>query len=283
MEPVTPGGDPPFARIGIVGLGLIGGSIALGLRRAWPGVVLVGFDRPMIAKTALARGVISLAAPRLVDLQDADLVVIATPVPNILEVIAESRRTGVRALLTDVGSTKRQIMTAADGLAFVGGHPIAGAAYGGLDRATADLFEGRPWLLVPGMAADADVERVEQFVHALGAVARRTDADTHDRVMAYVSHLPQLVASALMSAAGAAVGADGLAASGRGFADMTRLASSPADIWGGILATNADYIAEAVQALMATLPATPDQMADAARCDTIFRQANEWFATLPRD
>ena len=99
-------------------------------------------------------------------------------------------------------------------------------------------------------------------------------ADTHDRVMAYVSHLPQLLATALMSTAGRAVGAEGPAAAGPGFGDMTRLASSPADIWRGILASNADYVREAMMALTATLSA--GDPADAAHVEALFHDAHAW-------
>ena len=274
--------DPPFGRVGIVGLGLIGGSIAQGIRRVWPAAAVVGVDHPEIAEAACRHGVITEWRPALSDLQDADLVVLATPVPEIAALIQVATRAGLRAVVTDVGSTKRHIMAAADGgtLTFVGGHPIAGSAYGGLAHARPSLFEGRSWLLVPGSSPEAAVVRIERLVRGLGAIPRRTDAETHDRVMAYVSHLPQLISSALMSTAGSAVGTEGLATSGRGFADVARLASSPAEIWRGILASNADYVAEALSAFVRALPLTAQALADPARVDDLFRQANEWLATM---
>jgi prephenate dehydrogenase len=139
-----------------------------------------------------------------------------------------------------------------------------------------DLFERRDWLIVPNGADEPDVERLSRFVRALGAVPRRVHADAHDRVMAYVSHLPQLLATALMATAGDAVGREGLGQAGPGFADMTRLASSPPDIWRGILATNADYIAEALRALAGALPIAGGQLAESARIEQLFQKANEW-------
>jgi prephenate dehydrogenase len=275
-------GDPPFGRVGIVGLGLIGGSIALGIRRAWPAAVVIGVDQAAVVDVARDRGVITERGETLSDLRDVDLMILATPVPEIAQLLRRAADEKVRTLVTDVGSTKRRIMAAAKhgAITFVGGHPIAGSARGGLDHARPDLFEGHPWLLVPGDAAEPVVGRLERLVRGLGAIPRRTDAETHDRVMAYVSHLPQLLSSALMTAAGAAIGEPGLALSGRGFADMTRLASSPAEIWRGILATNTDYIAEAVGALIAALPSTTQELADNTRVEDVFRHANEWFATM---
>jgi prephenate dehydrogenase len=274
--------DPPFGRVGIVGLGLIGGSIAYGIRQAWPGTRLAGVDAPEIAALARRRGAIDDARSALHELNDCDAVILSVPVPEIASLVQDAASLGRETLVTDVGSTKRRIMQAAgDRLTFIGGHPIAGAARGGLDRAHADLFRGRPWLLVPGAAApDEAIARLERLVHALGAIPRRTDAETHDRVMAYVSHLPQLVANTLMCTAGTAVGADGLGVSGPGFADMTRLASSSSEMWRGILSTNADYIAEALRVFQSALPAGDGAVADASKIEDAFRQANEWFALM---
>jgi prephenate dehydrogenase len=214
---------------------------------------------------------------------DVELIVLAAPVPAIMNLIDRAAAARLSAIITDVGSTKRQIMQAAarHELAFVGGHPIAGAAYGGLDHARPDLFDRRPWLLVGADAPGAvDVARVESFVTGLGATPARTDAVTHDRVMAYVSHLPQLIASALMHAAGSAVGVDGLAMSGRGFADMTRLASSPGDVWQGILASNEDFVREAVAAFLRALPSIGTDSGREGGADDLFRQANDWLARM---
>ncbi len=216
-------------------------------------------------------------------LADMDLIVLATPVPEIVRAIGGLGLGGAAPLVTDVGSTKRRVMAAAKDVSFtfVGGHPVAGSAHAGLEHARAELFEGQPWLLVPGEnAPEPAVRRLEDFVRGLGAVPRRTDAMTHDRVMAYVSHLPQILANTLIRTAGSAVGTDGLSASGRGFADMTRLASSPAEMWRGILETNADFVEEAVEAFIATLRSTGATGDDAAGLAEAFAQANVWFRSL---
>ena len=192
--------EPPFRSVAIVGLGLIGGSIAFGLRRRWPDLPVIGVDVPAVAAAAHQAEAITDVRERLADLRQVDLVVLATPVPAIVELVGEAGRAGLTGLVTDVGSTKRRIMEAAStsGVRFVGGHPMAGAARGGFSQARADLLHGREWLLVPapGRAdADQDVAGLERLARGLGAVPRRLTADAHDRVMAYVSHLPQLLAS----------------------------------------------------------------------------------------
>lgn len=274
----TTGTEPPFKSVGIVGLGLIGGSIAHGVRRTWPHIPVIGVDRPDVLAVALSNDVITSARERIGQLHETDLVVLAVPVPDIIGFIKDAGAAGLETLVTDVGSTKRQIAAAAKaaGLRFVGGHPMAGAAHTGLAHASPELLRGRPWLLVPGEAQEADIHRLEQMVRGLGAIPRRLPAEMHDRVMAYVSHAPQLLATTLMSTVGHAVGIEGLSAAGPGFTDMTRLASSPAEIWRGILASNSDYVAEALQALVAALPADPSRLADAQVVEHLFASAHHW-------
>src|SRR5436190_332975 len=136
---------------------------------------------------------------------------------------------------------------------FIGGHPLGGAAKGGLENARPDLFTGRPWLLTPTTEGGDAIEKLSAFVTALGAHPRIVDVAAHDRLLAYLSHLPQLTASALMKVVGHAVGDLGLTLSGKGLADTTRLASSPPEIWRDIAATNADEIGPALDVLIAVL------------------------------
>jgi prephenate dehydrogenase len=279
-----PVGSAPFGHIGIVGVGLIGGSIAAALRAAWPQVEITGIDRPEVLAEAAARALVDTPGRSVDDLAEVDLIVLATPVPGILDLIPAVARLGTHAVVTDVGSTKRHILRAAahaDLFHFIGGHPVAGAERPGLEHARADLFTGQPWILVPGPSPDEDaVTRLEYFVRAMGAVPRRLDADTHDRTMAYISHLPQLLAVALMNTAGGAVGEAGLALSGRAFGEMTRLASSPADLWGAILATNADYVAEAAVALVSELPTRAARLGVTRWIEETFQQSDEWRRRL---
>jgi prephenate dehydrogenase len=193
------------------------------------------------------------------------------------------------AVVTDTGSTKRDVLAAAASLpprfSFVGGHPLAGAAHGGLEHARPDLFVGRPWLLTPAFARPAlgdGLERLTAFIAALGAEPRVVTPEAHDRLLAFLSHLPQLTASALMHVVGGAVGPDGLALAGRGLADTTRLASSPADIWRDIAATNADEIGRALDALIDVLRGLRADLREGDRIEEVFEDAARWRAGLKR-
>jgi prephenate dehydrogenase len=277
-------GSPPVASIGIVGLGLIGGSIALKLRDVWPSVRIAGVDRPEAIDAALDQGAIDEPCGSIADLAGRDLVVLAAPVGEIVRSMDEAARLGPRTVVTDVGSTKRRVMEAAARAClprFVGGHPMAGLAESGLAHARPDLFEKKPWLLVPAIESDEDAyDLVATLVRALGARPERIEALEHDRFMACVSHVPQLVSTALMTAAGHAVGESGLAVAGPGFRDLTRLASSGANVWTDILATNADCIAEALAAFSACLPSSVTELSDARAVAARFEQAQGWRERL---
>jgi prephenate dehydrogenase len=221
-------------------------------------VTVVGLDRSADTAAAAHRGIVHEIAPDAQGLVDCDLVVIATPLSVLAESIGMIALTGTRAIVTDVGSTKRDVMRAAAdaGLAsFVGGHPMAGSERAGIGQARADVFEGRPWLLVEQAAGAAAHARVERFVAGLGAVPRWIAAEEHDRTVAYISHLPQIVAVALMNAAQDGIGESGLGASGRAFREMTRLASSPPDMWEAVFARNEDFVTEALARFSKSLPA----------------------------
>jgi prephenate dehydrogenase len=250
--------NEPFSEVGIVGLGLIGGSIALAARAAWPGITIAGFDRTAATAAAAHGRVIDRVAAELTDLDGCDLLVLAVPLSAMVDLVPVVARFSHPSVVTDVGSTKRQVMDAARvaGLQhFIGGHPMAGSERGGLDEARRDLFVGRPWLLVADDRATGDARRVERFVAGLGASPHWTDATTHDRTAAYVSHLPQLVSVAIMNAAASALDEHELTAAGRAFDEMTRLASSPPDMWQDILADNAPFVREALARFLAELPA----------------------------
>jgi prephenate dehydrogenase len=269
---------PPFRRIGIAGLGLIGGSIARDLRARRPEVELIGVDVPGVLELAHEAGVIDERATSVAAVSGADLVILAAPVPAIAELAGELATSGFSGLVTDVGSTKRHVLAAAAeaGLTrFVGGHPMAGSERGGFVSSRAGLFEGRPWFVVApdSGAIGADVAAIEDLARTLGAVPVTTDALTHDRTVAHLSHLPQLVAVALMNTAAAACGEAGLQHAGRAFGEMTRLARSPADIWQGILESNRDCIAEAARDLIGRLERLV--AADARTLESAFQSADE--------
>lgn len=276
--------EPPFRHLGLLGLGLIGGSLAARCRERWPEMRITGVDRPPVLADARQRSLIDDQADRVEALAAADLVVLAVPIPAILDAIRALAGVRVTATVTDVGSTKRHIMAAARDAAlatFVGGHPMAGAEQGGLAHARADLFAGRPWLLVEGAAGGAHLERLEGFVRGLGASPQTLDADTHDRVVACVSHLPQILSVALMNTAADAVGETGLKTAGPAFADLTRLAASPVEMWSSILATNADFVAEALSRLRANLPAGATNLSRGDWAADAFPRAGAARARLP--
>jgi prephenate dehydrogenase len=277
---------PIFARIGIVGLGLIGGSIALAARQIWPSSLVIGVDNKDVLETAMRLHAIDVAADDLIVLAEADVVILAAPVRQNLALVDElDEHVRQMAVVTDTGSTKRAIVEAARHLpprfTFVGGHPLGGAAASGLDHARPDLFKGRPWLFTPaGDAAGDALEKLLAFARALGAVPRVTSAEAHDRLLAFLSHLPQLTASALMQVVGDAVGDEGLTLAGRGLVDTTRLASSPADIWRDIAATNADAIGAALGTLIELLQELRQDLTAGDRLEDVFVAAGRWREKL---
>lgn len=275
---------PAFQTIGIVGLGLIGGSIALAARQRWPESRVIAVDQPGVLDAALRVQMIDIAASDVAALADADLVILAAPVKqNLLLIDQIARVLKPSAVVTDTGSTKRDIVAAAarlpSSVMFVGGHPLGGAAAGGLDHARADLFQDRPWLFTPLTMATKDsevLERLSAFVSALGATPMVMDVDAHDRCLAFISHLPQLTASALMDVVGAAMGRDGLALAGRGLIDTTRLASSPPAIWADIAASNADQIGPALDLLIAKLQELRRDLDTGEALQQTFARAVRW-------
>ena len=292
-----PAGRPPiFDKIGIVGLGLIGGSLALKARELWPSALVIGVDNKDVLETAMRMHALDVAADDLIVIAEADLVVLAAPVKQNIALLAElDDNVRQPAVVTDTGSTKRDIMAAAGLLpprfTFIGGHPLAGAAHGGLEHARPDLFAGRPWLLTPGSApsdgarafqTSEAIDKLTEFTRALGSEPRTIRADAHDRLLAFLSHLPQLAASALMQVVGDAVGQEGLALAGRGLADTTRLASSPPDIWTDIAATNADEIGPALDTLIALLQDLRRDLPAGDRLADVFTDAARWRAALQK-
>jgi prephenate dehydrogenase len=263
--------EPPFTRLAIVGAGLIGTSIRQATERAWPGAHVTVLDN----------------GDDLSAVAGAELVVLAAPVrANIALLPAIQPHLSAAAVVTDAGSTKRAICAAAAALpsvAFIGGHPMAGAARGGAAHARADLFHGRPWILTPspGVPAAA-VAGVEAFVVGLGGVPHVMTPELHDRFVGAVSHLPQLSASALMHVVGRLAGDAGLEIAGPGLMDATRLAASPPGIWADIAATNDDVLREALDALIRTLTDLRDSLDSGEGIDAVFTSACRWRTTLER-
>jgi prephenate dehydrogenase len=250
--------------VAVVGLGLVGGSIARALRGA--GHRVIGHDRPAVLRAALAAGAVSEAAPSVrAAVAGADVVVLATsPRTNrrLLPEVARATRPG--AVVTDVGSVKRGICADARRYRlrrFVGGHPMAGREASGFAASSADLFRGRWWILTPdGASAPAAVRAVRALARATGARAVVMTPDEHDRVVAFLSHVPQVLAWALLASARSdRVAGRRLAVAGPAFRDMTRLAKSPRPLWREILAENRAEVRRALASLRRALrePRTP--------------------------
>jgi prephenate dehydrogenase len=277
--------DPPFPSVAIVGLGLIGGSIALAVRERWPESRVFGVDTEAVLAHARGAGAIEHGFDSIGALPDTSLIVLAAPVRQNIELL---RDLPPLAIATDVSGTKREIVSAAralpPGTTFIGGHPLGGGERGGFAFARPDLFAGRPWIFTSdGDEASDAVARLSRFVTGLGAKPCILSAQEHDRLMAYVSHLPQLAASALMETVGAGAGSEGLRMAGRGLVDTTRLASSPADVWRDICLTNADAVGEALDSLIARLTQLRGDLRRGETIEAIFSAAAKWRAELMKD
>ena len=287
-----PGGLP--GRIAFLGFGLIGGSIAAALRsRGGRGARLVAWT-PTGSGPAegVRRGFLDRAASSVGEaLEGADLVVLAGPPLAIIATLRDDRATLLAvaeagATITDVGSTKRAIVGAAReaGLPFVGGHPMAGRETTGAATSSADLFIDRPWVIVPGDAArPIDLDRVEALARATGARPVRLGADEHDAAVAAISHLPLVVAAALVEAvAGRDLEGWTLARSlaATGWSDTTRLAKGDPEMGAGILATNADAVAERLRAMRAVLDAWIEELEGAPAPDDLRRRLEAARQTL---
>jgi prephenate dehydrogenase len=276
-----------FERVAIVGFGLIGASAALAMRARGCARVVVAIDRADVTEAAITLGAADAGDEDLAAARGADLILLAAPVAENIAIL--DRLPDVvpdRALVTDVGSTKQEIVRAArslpERLRFVGGHPLSGGTTSGVEAARADLFEGCAWILTPDdSSAEADICTMESVAASIGARPVRMDAREHDRLFAYLSHLPQLAVSALMHVVGERAGAAGLALCGPGLRDTARLASSPPAIWRDILDTNAGPVTAALDELIATLERLKSAATeDPHELDRIFESAGRWKRVL---
>jgi len=242
----------PVDCLGVVGVGLIGGSFALSLQAAGCVRRVLGFGRTAATlQTAVSLGVVDEIAAGWADLSRCDLVLLAAPVGQLPAIMGEvSRHLAVDALVTDAGSTKRDVIACASAALgatlprFVPAHPIAGAEASGPAAARAGLFEGRPVVLTPDARTDARaVERVRSLWEATGARVLQMEAGAHDVALAATSHLPHVLAFAMMNlVAQRPGGAAMLELTGGGFRDFTRIAASSPEMWRDICLSNADLL-----------------------------------------
>ncbi|WP_456425280.1 prephenate dehydrogenase/arogenate dehydrogenase family protein [Rhodocaloribacter sp.] len=285
-------------RIAILGVGLIGGSLGLAWKRSRPDLRITGFDAPDVLEQAASLGIVDeKAATARHAVREADLVVLAAPIGanlRLLEEIGPHLRSG--ALVTDVSSVKKPITEHArlfvgpENL-FAGGHPMAGAEYGGVAHADAFLFENATYVICPPEEPSGeDAGRYDAFlrlVEETGARILLLDAERHDRIAAAVSHLPQLLAVALMNhaAEGQAHDEAFLNLAAGGFRDMTRIASSPFRIWRDILLANQGAVLDALGRFTSLLRTLRNRLIeeDLGALEDAFERARTLRETIPRD
>lgn len=238
-------------RIAVVGVGLIGGSIALAARERL-GATVSGYDSSAEALTAaVGRGALNHSSHSVAEAAaDAEAVFVAVPVGALVDAVGEVLEAAPSdCVVSDVGSTKRSVLDAHADPRFVGGHPLAGAETSGIEHARPDLFGGATWYLTPAASTSGVLyERLHRILRALGANPAAIDAQTHDAILATVSHLPHVLANVLVGQAAATLeaGDERLPATGPSFRDATRVAGAPSRVWTDIYVANRDALAAAI-------------------------------------
>lgn len=240
--------------VAIVGVGLIGGSFGLALRAAgFPGEIL-GVSSAQAISAALACGAISAEATLEEAAARADLLYLAQPVDRIIATLGRlGPMVGPGCLITDAGSTKKEIVTAAGALPFLGGHPMAGKEQRGVEAAEAGLFRGRPYVLTPITPASPATDDFRTWLQKIGARLIEMSPDEHDAAVALTSHLPQLVSTALAAMLNHRHDPNIEKVVGPGLLDMTRLALSTPDLWDSILSTNQTKVLAALNEFQRSL------------------------------
>ena len=263
--------------LGIVGVGLIGGSVGLAARTA--GWEVVGVDNPEVLESAVELGAIDRVST-LKEIRGTDLVVLAAPISKVTALVSELSPTD--ALVTDVASAKSAIVRAAEGenLRFVGGHPMAGSQLAGVAHAKAGLFHGARYFLTTTARTNPDDYReVSGFVRELGAVPTAVDPDKHDLLMAALSHLPHLMAAALLKVA-SDISPEALSFAGPSFRDLTRVGASNPALWSDILAENAPALGEALAHFAGAMAQLGSEIQDREKIEGRFLAAREAYDAL---
>lgn len=251
--------ESDFKKITIIGVGLIGGSLGLALKEKKANFKIVGIDKQEIIEKAIARGAIDEGTVNLEEgIKEADIVIIATPVKTILNILTQiSPFLKKGCLVTDTGSTKQQIVQKANkvlskDIFFIGGHPMAGSEEYGIDSANSHLFQDKTYILTPTKKSDLiAIEKISSLIKMIGAKRLILSSLEHDRIVGTVSHLPQIMAVSLVNMVNELVRKENnnnyFKAVGEGFKDITRIASSPYKIWEDICDTNQENILEMIQ------------------------------------
>jgi prephenate dehydrogenase len=269
-----------FHQVSIIGVGLLGGSLGLALKRRHLAETVVGIGhRDATLRVAQERGAVDRWTLDMAEgVAGSDLVVLATPVGLFGRLIEQAKAAlADGCIVTDVGSTKRAVLEAVlphipESCRFVGSHPLAGSEARSIDAATDDLYDGAMVLVCPTDRSDEEaVARIEQLWQAVGSRTRRIDPEVHDRLLAETSHVPHLVASALVEALGDASG--DLVATG--FLDTTRIASGDPAMWRDIFVTNRDEVLRAIERVEAVLAEARSALSagDAEAIEALLRRA----------
>jgi prephenate dehydrogenase len=251
--------ESDFKKITIIGVGLIGGSLGLALKKKNPKYKITGIDKLEIIEKAIARGAIDEGTINLENgIKEADIIIIATPVKTILDLLPRINPFIKKGcIVTDTGSTKGQIVETADKILskdvyFIGGHPIAGSEKYGIDSADPHLFQDKTYILTPTKDTNLlALKKIFLLIKIINAKRLILDPLEHDRIVGAVSHLPQIMAVSLTNMIGELGQQENndnyFKAIGEGFKDMTRIASSPYKMWEDICETNQENILEMIQ------------------------------------
>lgn len=275
-----------FRKIAVVGLGLIGASLAAALKKLDPEIKITGIDQKAESiRKAEELKIIDRGYSKIDgNIKEAELIFIAVPVAVIPDIIAQINSVSKKSqLIVDLGSTKKEIVLEAEKILkessklFIGGHPMAGSHKSGIEWHRTDLFKGAPFILTPWLeetAADADAEKIDRgksenfrnekklkavqqlkkLIRGIGAVPHVISAEEHDRCTAYLSHLPHLLSSALVNLSEEKeFKEEFLKLSGSGYRDMTRIAGSSAELWQDIIMSNRLNLAELLEKYIAEL------------------------------
>jgi len=261
-------------RITIIGLGLIGGSLGLSLKERNPIIKITGIDKQEIINKAIKRGAVDEGTTNLEKgVKEADIIIIATPVKVIMSLFSQIKPfLKEEVLITDTGSTKREILLEAERvfsnkLDFIGGHPLAGLEKGGIENASSGLFREKPYLIVSKKENSfLAKQKISFLIECIGArEIKIDDALEHDQIVALISHLPQLIAVVLTNMYGLWVGEKNKESlfqiTGKVFQEMTRVATSPFDIWKDIYQTNTEYTIDFIEKLIEYLEITREKIA----------------------
>ena len=284
-----------FKQVTIIGTGLIGGSLGLALKKRRLAGRIIGCDRAPVLERAQDCGAIEGGTTNPADaVRGTDLVVLATPVISILDLVG---RLGpallAKTLVTDVGSTKAEIVERAAksfgrnaSRRFLAGHPMAGKEHAGVEFADADLFEGAAWLFTPLPGQNVHAGQCGEFIHCvekMGARIAVLDPSDHDRFCAWISHLPQMMSTALAAMLVDEFGPDApvLDIGGRALREMTRISGSPYSMWRDIAITNQKNLAAALQELEQRLAHIRENL-DSRELAAEFERAHQLRKNLPR-